>query len=54
MTLFEADVLQNATTFLLKENAKQHRDTLESLIRGRGAPILAAPIQAGNDRNLSQ
>jgi len=40
--------------FLLKDVAKKHRNTLESLTRARGAPILAAPVPAGNDRKLSQ
>jgi len=40
--------------FLLKDVAKKHRNTLECLMRARGAPILAAPIVAGNDRKLSQ
>jgi len=40
--------------FSLKHVAKKHRNTLESLTRARGAPILAAPILAGNDRKLSQ
>jgi len=40
--------------FLLKNVAKKHRNTLESLTRARGAPIVAAPILAGNDRKLSQ
>ena len=40
--------------FLLKEVAKKHWNTLESLTRARGAPILAAPILAGNDRKVSQ
>jgi len=39
---------------LLKNVAKNHRNTLESLTRGRGAPIVAAPIPARNDRKLSQ
>jgi len=39
---------------LLKDVAKKHRNTLESVTRARGAPILAAPIPAGNDRKLSQ
>jgi len=40
--------------FLLKDVAKKHPNTLESLTRARGGPILAAPIPAGNDRKLSQ
>jgi len=39
---------------LLKEVAKKHPNTLESLTRARGAPILAAPIPAGNEGKLSQ
>jgi len=39
---------------LLKDVAKKHRNTLENLTRARGAPILAAPIPARNDRKLSQ
>jgi len=40
--------------FLLKDIVKKNRKTLESLTRALGAPILAAPIPAGNDRKLSQ
>jgi len=40
--------------FLLKDVAKKHRNTLESVTRARGAPILGAPIPAGNDRKLPQ
>jgi len=40
--------------FLLKDIAKKHQNTLESLTRARGAPIMAAPIPAGNDSMLSQ
>ena len=40
--------------FLLKDVAKKHRITLESLTRARGARILAAPILTGNDNKLSQ
>jgi len=40
--------------FLLKDVAKENQKALESLTRGRGAPILAAPIPAENDRRLSQ
>ena len=36
--------------FLLRDIAKKHRNTLESLTRVRDA----APIPAGNDRKLSQ
>jgi len=39
---------------LLKDVAKKHRNTRESLPRAQGVPILAAPIPAGNHRNLSQ
>jgi len=40
--------------FLLKDVANKHRNPLESVTRARGAPILAAPILARNDRKLSQ
>ena len=40
--------------FLLRDVANKHRNTLKSLTRARGAPFLAAPIPAGNDRKLSQ
>lgn len=41
---------QECLDFLLKDIAKKHRNTLESLTRVQNA----APIPAGNDRKLSQ
>jgi len=40
--------------FLLKDVVKKHQNTVESLMRARGAPILATAIPAGNDWKLAQ
>ena len=39
---------------LLKDIAKKNWNSLKSLTRVGGAPILAAPVPAGNDCRLSQ
>jgi len=57
--LWQTDTVQGrrfteCLDFLLNEVAKKHQNTLESLTRARGAPILAGPIPARNDRKLSQ